>query len=434
MGAMSAGAVLVAMVGKDLKRRRRAPLATILLLAFPLLFAGIMAVTFGTGQARVPKVHLLIDDQDGGLLGRLLTSAFSQGDAAKYFVVEKVEGDAVKQLERKEASAVLRLPKGLTDAVLEGKPATLELIENPAQSMLPEVAEQVTRVLGDGLSSASYLLRGPLDDLRPLVSDDAQGGPSDEAISRIAVGFNRSITGAATYVFPPVITLETGDAAPAGPAQPGKPARPSGSPTAASLFLLILPGISVFGLFMLTDQSMRDLLVEARLKTLRRQLAGPVSAGTVILGKAAGTATVATLSIALLSVIGWVVAPARVSLFAFVLLSLALVLATTGFTAAVYGVTRGERQGATLSSLLSLLMAFAGGSFIPLDSLPEALKAISPYSLIYWATQGYQELLGGGAGVGKVLPNVAVLAGVGIVLLAVSGFLWRRRLLAGDLA
>lgn len=435
MGTLSA---LGAMVGKDLKRRWREPLSTVLMLAFPLLFAGIMAMTFGTGQARVPKVHLLIEDQDGSLLGRLLTSAFSQGDAAKYFTVEPVEGDAVEHLERAEASAVLRLPKGLTEAVLEGKPATLELIRNPTQSMLPEVAEQVTRVLGDGLSSASYLLRQPLDELRPFLGEEIDRAPSDDAVSRIAVSFNRSITGAATYVLPPVITLasgeaETGEAPPATSAQTARPAR-TGTPTAASLFLFILPGISVFGLFMLTDQTMRDLLVEARQKTLRRQLAGPVSAGTVILGKALGTATVAALSIVILSAIGWLAAPGTVSLAAFVVLSLALVVATTGFAAAMYGVTRNESQGSTLAGLLTLLMAFSGGSFIPLDNLPAALEAVSPYSLIYWATQGYQELLGGGAALSEVLPNVAVLAGSGIVLLAVAGFLWRRRLLAGDLA
>lgn len=436
---MSTLRVLAAMVGKDLRRRLREPLSTVLLLAFPLLFAGIMAMTFGTGRASVPKVHLLIDDQDGALLGRLLTSAFSQGDAAKYFTVEPVEGDALQDLERKEASAVLRLPKGLTDAVIAGKPATIELIRNPAQSILPEVAEQVTRILGDGLSAASYVLRQPLDELRPFLAGETDKKPSDDAVSRIAVAFNRSVTGFSDYVMPPVITLASGDAgsqpaAATGGAQPAKPAPASGTPTAASLFLLILPGISVFGLFMLTDQSMRDLLTEARLKTLRRQLAGPVSAGTVILGKALGTAAVAALGIAILSAIGWLVAPPRASLMAFLVLALALVVAATGFAGAVYGLSRGERQGSTLAALLTMLMAFSGGSFIPLDNLPAALKAVSPYSLIYWATRGFQRVLGDGAGLAEVLPNVAVLAGSGTVLLAVAAVLWRRRLLQGDLA
>jgi ABC-type multidrug transport system permease subunit len=79
-------------------------------------------------------------------------------------------------------------------------------------------------------------------------------------------------------------------------------------------------------------------------------------------------------------------------------------------------------------------MAFAGGAFIPLDSLPAVLRAISPFSLIYWASSGYRKLIAEGAGLQSVLPNAAVLAGAGLLLLAVSAPLWRRRLLRGDIA
>lgn len=69
--------ILLSMVWKDLRRRARAPLATVLLLLFPLIFAGLIALTFGGGG--VPRVRLLIEDRDGGLLGRLATTAFEQG-------------------------------------------------------------------------------------------------------------------------------------------------------------------------------------------------------------------------------------------------------------------------------------------------------------------------------------------------------------------
>jgi ABC-2 type transport system permease protein len=201
-----------------------------------------------------------------------------------------------------------------------------------------------------------------------------------------------------------------------------------------SIFLFILPGISVFALFNLADQSMRDLLVEARLKTLRRQLAGPLTAGRVLAGKALATAAVAGLSLLLLTAVGAFVAPPGVSLAGYLLLSFALVAATTGFASFVFGLARNEKQGATLASLVSLLMAFSGGSFIPLDNLPAALKILSPFSLIYWATRGYQQLVSEGLGIRAVLPNIAILAGTGFLLLALSAPLWQRRLLKGELA
>jgi ABC-2 type transport system permease protein len=425
--------LLLAMVVKDLRRRARSPLATLLLLSFPLILAGLLALTFGSSGQQVPKVRLLIEDRDGGLVGRLVAAAFQQGDAQKYFEVKKVEnaadaaGNPAALLEREDATALLRLPAGLTADVLAGRPAKLELVKSPAQSILPDVAEQVTTVLAEGLSTASHLLRGPLDQIR--TSSDNPGGASDQRVAETAVLVNQAITRARPYVLPPVITLET-----AAQPEPGKPKAPAGGSSGPSIFLLILPGISVYALFNLADQSMRDLLVEARLKTLRRQLAGPITVGQVLAGKTLTTAAVAVLSLLSLTLIGAAVAPRGVNLAGFLFLSLSLVVATTGFSSFIFGLARGEKQGATLANLASLVMAFAGGAFLPLNSLPAALRSVSPLSLIYWANSGYQKLITEGAGLRVLLPNIAILGGIGLLLLAVSAPLWRRRLLRGDIA
>ncbi|HZF08185.1 MAG TPA: ABC transporter permease [Thermoanaerobaculia bacterium] len=434
--------VLLAMVEKDLLRRLRSPLPTILLLLFPLIFSGLIALTFGGAEAKVPKVHLLLDDRDGGLVGRLVGAAFSREEAQTYFEVktltaeDRKAGDAAL-LEREGATAVLRLPASLTDDVLAGRPAHLELVKSPAQSILPDVAEQVTSVLAEVLSSSSRLLRGPLDQMRNTQATPG-GGVSDPRVAEIAVQVNGVVTRARPYLLPPVVTLDTLDTATRSGAkgpqgQKGPQPKPAGSSSTPSLFLLFLPGIAVYTLFNLADQMMRDLLIEARLKTLRRQLAGPLTAGRVLAGKALSTAAVATLALLALTAVGAAVAPRGVSLAGYLLLSFALVAAATGYASAVFGVARNERQGATLANLVSLLMAFTGGSFIPLNSLPAALRALSPFSLLYWATQGYQKLVTEQLGLQAVLPNIAILAGAGFLLLALSAPLWQRRLLQGEL-
>jgi ABC-type Na+ efflux pump permease subunit len=415
--------VLLAMVGKDLRRRVRSPLSTILLLLFPLVFAGLIALTFGGGATRVPKVRLLIDDRDGGVVGRLVAAVFARAEARTYFEVktltapERGGGDA-SILEREGATAILRLPARLSEDVLAGRPARIELVTSPAQSILPDVAEQVSTVLAEGLSSGSRLLPRPFH--------PNQGAEIAALIKSVA-------TRGRPYVLPPVVTLETAALETAARSN-GASGKPAGSSSGPSIFLLFLPGIAVYSLFTLADQTMRDLLVEVRQKTLRRQLAGPLTAGRVIVGKALSTAAVAALSLLALTAVGAAVAPRGVSLAGYLLLSGAVVVAATGFASAVFAVAHGERQGATLASLVSLLMAFAGGSFIPLDGLPAALRAISPFSLIFWASQGYQKLVIGGLGLRAVLPNIAILAGTGLLLLALSAPLWQRRLLRGELA
>jgi ABC-2 type transport system permease protein len=196
----------------------------------------------------------------------------------------------------------------------------------------------------------------------------------------------------------------------------------------------MLPGIAVYSLFNLADQMMRDLLVEARLKTLRRQLAGPLTARRVLLGKALATAVISGLMLLVLTALGAAVAPSGISLAGYFVLSFALIAAATGFASAVFGLARGEKQGTTLASIVALVMAFAGGSFIPLNSLPAAVRALSPFSLIYWAANGYQKLVLDGASLRDVLPNIAILALAGLLLFALSAPLWQRRLLRGELA
>ncbi|MFL6200408.1 MAG: ABC transporter permease [Thermoanaerobaculia bacterium] len=418
---MSARQVLL-LVRKDLRRRLRSPLSTILVLVFPLVLAGILAMAFGAGETKAPKVRLLIDDRDGGLVGSLVAQAFARPEAAQYFEVEKAGSDALERLEKGEFSALLRLPPGLTDGVLEGRAVELELVRNPAQSILPEVAEQITQVLADGLSAASYSLRGPLDELRPLLN--AGKGPSDPSVAAAAVTVNRWVARSGRYVFPPAITLKA--------VQLEKPGtKPSSSGGTVSVFLLVLPGLAVFSLFTLGDMVMRDLLGEGTRGTLRRVLAGPVTPGTVVAAKAVTAAAVAVVGLLVLAAIAGLVARHGVDLAGFALLSLALIAAVTGLASTIYGLARSERQGSTIGNVIYLVLAFSGGSFLPLDSLPRAMRAISPLSLFYWGTQGYKALLLDGGGPRDVLLHTGILAGSGLALLTLGGALLRRRVLKG---
>jgi ABC-2 type transport system permease protein len=414
---------VVLLVRKDLLRRVRSPLSTLIILVFPLILSGIIALAFGAREVKPPKVRLLLDNQDGGLAGTLISSAFSRPEAAPYFEVETAGPDALQRLEKDGFSAILRIPAGLTDALLDGRTATLELVRNPSQSILPEVAEQITDVIADGLSSASYTLQGPLKGLTPLLETDK--GPSDQDVAVVSVALNQWVGRSGRYLFPPAVKLT--------PVQVEKTdgaTKMAGVSPATSIFLIVLPGVAVFALFTLGDQVMRDLLTERTKGTLRRLLAGPVGTGTVIVAKALTAAVIALAALLILAVIAGFAAGRGVSPAGFVLLSLSLVLAVTGLASTVYGLSKDDRQGSTIGSVLYLVLAFSGGSFLPLDSLPAALRAVSPFSLFFWGTDGYQELLAGG-GLGEVLMHVGILAGSGFVLLALGGVLLRRRVLRG---
>jgi ABC-2 type transport system permease protein len=416
---------LLLLVRKDLRRALRAPLAIGVTLAFPVIFALLIGVSFGGGDVEPPKVRLLVEDLDQTFVSNFLVGAFESDQAGQYFDTTAVGPEGLELMERGKASALLRIREGFAQDLLDGNPITLELIRNPAESILPEIAEQTMIVLTEVLDAGSRLLREPLDELAPYFEEDDPDISATD-VAQISVAFYDAMEGAEKYLVPPVVTLESlqlESESDAGDSSSG-----SG---VFNIFLMVLPGISVWALFMIGDITMRDILTETDAGTLRRQLSGPLPAWKLVLGKALYTSTVALISLVILSCIGLLVATGSIDQVGFLLLSGSVILAVTGFGAIVYGLARSAGQGTTFSTISLLVFAFMGGAFIQLDGLPDVVRRIAPISPFYWASQGYQNLLGAGAGWREVLPNAAILAGLGAVLLSVGAAALGRRVRTG---
>ena len=415
--------LLVHLVAKDLLRKMRSPLGLIAVLCFPLLFAGMIALAFGHGDS-IPKVRMLVANEDDGLLANGVASVFTSQQASKYFdgkTVTVAEGRAL--MEEGKASALLTIPKGFTNDVLDGKPVTLRLLRNPAEGILPEIAEQTVGALTDVLDGGRRVFDKPIADLRPLLDDDGKA-PADADVVAVSLAVKRALEGMSNLVFPPVIALES-EMFDNVKASPQKNEKPKGD-APSSIFLLVLPGIAVYGLFLVADQGMRDVMTERTLGTLRRQLAGPIAPELIILGKAVYTAVLAVMAIVVIGGVGAAVLRTPVSIAAFLLLSGALVLAVTGTTAVIYGVARTERQASTLGNMIFLAMGFLGGGFIRVEGLPPAVRGFAPFTPLYWGTQGYRALLEDGAGVAGVATHIGVLGLMGIVFLGIGAAALRR--------
>ena len=415
--------LLAHLVAKDLLRKMRSPLGLIVVLSFPLIFAGMIALAFGRGDG-IPKVRMLVANEDDGLLANVVASVFTSQQASKYFdgkTVTAAHGRAL--MEDGKASALLTIPKGFTKDVLDGKPVTLTLLRNPAEGILPEIAEQTVGALTDILDGGRRVFDKPLADIRPFFENDGKA-PADADIIAISLAVKRGIEGMSDVVFPPVIVLESEMFGNVKAAPQKEEKRKGDAPS--SIFLLVLPGIAVYGLFLVADQGMRDVMTERTLGTLRRQLAGPIAPESIILGKAVYTAALAVVAIVVIGGVGAAVLSTPVSIPAFVLLSGALVLAVTGTTAVVYGVARTERQASTLGNMIFLAMGFLGGGFIRVEGLPPAVRGIAPFTPLYWGTQGYRALLENGAGIAGVATHVGVLALMGTVFLGIGAAALRR--------
>ncbi len=411
---------------KDLLRRWRSPLGVLVMAAFPLVFSGMMALAFGGDDSGLPRARLLLENRDDGVASTLIKGFLTAEQVSEFLEVVEVGEEGRGLIEDGEASALLIIPEDTTTKLFTEEEVAFELIRNPAQGILPEVAEQITSVMTDVLSLAARLFHGQVANLGLVSFAELESFDDfdDAEFARLAVALRRLMSEAETFITEPPITFESTTLG-----EEEEDDEDVGQ--TIMIFLFILPGISVYSLFVIGDQMMRDILIESRTGMLRRQLCAPITGGQIIVSKVMLTAVVAGVVLLILAAIAGALAGVAVDLPAFAILSLALVLSVTGFAALIYGFAKTENQGSTASALVYLTMAFSGGSFVPLSSMPPVLRGIAPISPFYWGTSGFQSLLGEG-GLADVLQNVAILGGLGLALLVAGSYLLQRKVLRGE--
>ncbi|MCK4303609.1 MAG: ABC-2 transporter permease [Candidatus Eisenbacteria sp.] len=446
-------------IRKDLLRRLRSPLASIVYLLFPFVFSGLMALAFGSGGGGgIPRVQVAIVDQDAGIISRFVLSVFSQEQVSRFFETTQTSAEeAMELVEKNKVAGAIIIPKGFSEAVLDRRETHLKVIKNPAQSIGPMAIEEMAEMIAQILDGGAKVLAEPLERIMGLArgTDSTaprmiQGGfPTDEAVAEIAALVNRTLRSIRHFAFPPVICLErtqilaasqdaadqaesaAKSAAAGSSGDGGEPDEEEGTSRLVLIFSYVLPGMATFALFMLALGFMADIPRERNIGTLARQLTSPVHASGIIAGKILSTVIMGLLVAAAMAVIGALLLKVRADLGAFALLCLAFLGAATGFLTLVFGFARSEQQGSTLASIVIMVMAMVGGSWIPLNSLPSFCRMLAPATLNYWAITGFQEIMISGAGIVEIAQPLAILFTVGIVGTLVGSWIVQRRLMQG---
>jgi len=172
-------------------------------------------------------------------------------------------------------------------------------------------------------------------------------------------------------------------------------------------------------------------LIETRgLGLSRRMLATPTSPGTVIAGETLGRvlisviqAAVIILGSALLFGVSWG-QPAGV---AAVVILFALVGAGAGIL--VGTLFRNEQQATGISLLLGLGLGALGGCMVPLEVFSPTMRHVAHITPQAWGNDAFAKLVGHGASITGILPQLGVLAAYAVALLALATWRLRRVLL-----
>lgn len=356
---------LIASFTKDLSRWRQDVMAVLLWLGIPFLIGGLITAMVDGGDGASPTGVLLIHDQDESLLSGLIAGAYSQGNLGELISVEQVSlEEGTDRINAGEASGFLTIPEGFTAAFLEETPVTLTLKTNPAQTILPGIIQDVTEILLD-LGFYAQALFGP--EIDQIQNNDPGVVSNDVFVADVAVQIQGKIDTVSPLLFPPAFDVVIVEPPPEVP-------RPN-------IALLFLPGIVMMAILFSAQGMSSDYWKERETGTLRRLVSTPGLLSRFVYGKALAAAVVIAFLAGTTLTLGFLYHDVAWTKFipSMVWMTISGVGLFAWF-AALQMLFSNQRAANLLTSILLFPLLMMGGSFFPLDVLPDWIAAIGRMS------------------------------------------------------
>lgn len=399
---------------KDLKRRFADWPGLAIWLGVPLFTGTLMTLAFG-GDNAAPKAHVLLADEDNSIVGRLVDGAAS-GAGASYLDIERATADeGRRRMDEGEASALLILPRGLTDAVLNDAAATITLVTNPAQRIMPEIVRAGVEVLVEAVFYLQQILGGPLRAFLDAPQDE-RGFYGDAIVSAFSGDLNRRLRALQPILLPPVLSVET--------------TAERSAAASVSFASQLVPSILFMSLLFVGRAFSDDLWEEREAGTLRRAVVVPPGVRLFLAGKlTAGAIFMAAISLAGLLI---TIPTSDVSL---VRLPGALMWCTfTGtaliaFFMALQFLASTARGANVVTTMVLFPMMMVGGSFFPFELMPRWMAAVGRLTPNGQGVAQLTALLRG-----QVDPAALAVAILAIGLPAAAFYLLSARLVRGGFA
>jgi ABC-2 type transport system permease protein len=385
--------------------RDRGQLAVLFLM--PIMFASVIGSTGGGGT---PELSVYLVNQDTGPHSAQIVDILSEIEALDIEELDTVD-EADRQVADGQALAAIIIPSGFSQAVDSFERTRVRVIVDPAQQQYGSI---ITGIMGAVVTPAIY--QGEIrHGIRTIMADSPAFDQADPQILGAVEAQTMGVvmTQLAKMFENPFITVKGLDLE-------GVETR-----NLSSAYSYYMPSYAVMFAFFIVGTIAGTILTEREQGTFRRLLASPVHRGSLIGGKMLAYMIVVGLQVLLVLVVGRVFfnIPLGSSPVGLVLLTLALALASTSLGMLVASVTRTRSQAEGVSFVIAIVLGAVGGSII---ALPDKgfLHVLSQFTPHSHAIEGYLKLMNWGAGVVDVLPQVGLLAAIGLAffLLAIWQF------------
>jgi len=385
----------LAIAEANLLRTTRDRLGLFFVIILPLILIIVLGITYGGfNSARIG----LVDHDGGALASNLVDGIAVEGVQISVRRYETTEGlrDAVR---RGFVEVGLAIPDGYGASLRAGDAAPIEVLTQPSG-----LAGAIRSAVDESIARQAGLLRAT----RFVMERD--GVAFDDALA-LARGQESSAPGV-------TVTVDSISEASTGP---------NGFTVGAQSQLILF-------VFLTSMTGASELIVTRQLGISRRMFATPTGTWTIILGEGLGRYGYALFQGGFIVVVtavafgvDWVdplATGAIVLVFGLVAAAAAMVVGS---------IASNPSQAGAVGPALGLITALLGGTMVPADVFPSAMRVVSHVTPHAWAMDAFRDMLLNGAGLVRILPQLGVLMAFAVALLGFAVVRFRRLITAGSL-
>lgn len=187
----------------------------------------------------------------------------------------------------------------------------------------------------------------------------------------------------------------------------------------------VVGGWAMMFLLFTLSSSATSVFEEKKAGLYQRLLAGPVTRAQILIGKFCWGVLIGLVQLVTLFLAGQLMFDIDIlgHLPNLIMMSLAAAAACTSFGMLLAAIAPTPQVASGLATSLILIMSAIGGAWFPISFMPEFIQTIARFTIVYWAMEGFIQVLWAGDSLSQMLPTLGILTGTAAVVMTVA--VWR---------
>ena len=187
----------------------------------------------------------------------------------------------------------------------------------------------------------------------------------------------------------------------------------------------LVSGFAIQFLLFALSSSAAALFYERDRGIFHRILAGPVTRTQILWSKFIYGATLGLIQLSVLFIGGRLLYGIDIEhhLGFLTLVSIIVAAACTAAGMVLASIASSAEAASGLATFVILLMCSVGGAWFPVSLMPEAIQQLSRLTVVFWAMEGFDQVLWLNASFAELAPTLGVLTTITLVLMGIA--VWR---------